>query len=56
MKKAVSLLLVAAVLLVCAGCGRSSGGNIVYPISVSPETLAPQYTNDTGAQLIRKLE
>ncbi|MBO4341977.1 MAG: peptide ABC transporter substrate-binding protein [Clostridia bacterium] len=52
MKKAVSLLLVAAVLLVCAGCGRSSGGNIVYPISVSPETLDPQYTNDTGAQLI----
>lgn len=53
MKRIISGLLALIMVLACASCsGGGSGESIVYPIKVSPETLDPQYSKDTGAQLI----
>ncbi len=53
MKKLISAIIVLAMLFTLASCGgKSSGGNIVYPIETSPDTLDPQYAKESGAQLI----
>ncbi|MCQ2480735.1 MAG: peptide ABC transporter substrate-binding protein [Clostridia bacterium] len=53
MKRFLSALLAVAMVLSLSACkSGGSGKNIVYPISVSPYTLDPQYAKDSGAQLI----
>lgn len=53
MKRLLSLLLIAALLLSLAACsGRGAGKSIVYPLPASPATLDPQYAGDSGAQLV----
>lgn len=53
MKRVVSLILVAVVLLCCSSCSvKGSGKSISYPISASPSTLDPQFAKDVESQLI----
>lgn len=53
MKRFVSLILVAVILLSCSSCSvKGSGKSISYPISASPSTLDPQFAKDVEAQLI----
>ncbi len=53
MKRFVSLILVAVILLCCSSCSvKGSGKSISYPISASPSTLDPQFAKDVESQLI----
>lgn len=53
MKRFVSLILVAVILLSCCSCSvKGSGKSISYPISASPSTLDPQFAKEIEAQLI----
>lgn len=53
MKRFVSLILVAVILLSCCSCSvKGSGKSISYPISASPSTLDPQFAKEVEAQLI----
>lgn len=53
MKRVVSLILIAVILLCCSSCSvKGSGKSISYPISASPSTLDPQFAKDVESQLI----
>ena len=53
MKKAISVLICVALLLLCSSCSeRGTGKGIVYPLSKSPSTLDPQYTTENEATLV----
>ncbi|MBQ6268081.1 MAG: peptide ABC transporter substrate-binding protein [Clostridia bacterium] len=53
MKRSLSLLLIAALLLSLAACaGHGAGKTIYYPLAASPATLDPQFAGESGAQLV----
>jgi len=52
MKRFISLLLTAVILLSFASCSNGGDKAISYSLKASPSTLDPQYATDTGALLI----
>ena len=51
-KRLVSIILTAVLLLSLASCGDGSGGAFSYALSASPDTLDPQYTQGEDADTI----
>lgn len=53
MKRFLSVLITAALLLTLASCSeRGAGKSVTYPLSASPSTLDPQYAAEVGAQAV----
>ncbi len=52
MKKIAALLLIAIILLSLSACGNGEDSTIYYPLSASPHSLDPQFTDSDNAEIV----